>query len=408
MCDTIYLKSEGRAFIGKNSDRSPNEAHIMIRVPAKDYDKGAEVKTTYIAIPQARHTYSCVLLKPHWIWGAEMGWNEHGLNIGNEALFTTAKREKTEGLLGMDMLRLALERTKTAAEAVKFIASLLEKYGQGGNCAFDKKFYYDNAFLIADGKECYVMETAGREWAVKKTGDTAAISNCISLGDDYDFCSGGVIGNFKKRYENRLVTAVAGAENRRRCTLDCLRNQKDAISAMMTALKGHSRDDVTVNKSSTNSPCMHAGNLFGDQTTGSYFGEIGKLYFATGSSFPCISVFKPLTPAAAVLPEDEQTALEFWVKRELLNRHVMSGNIDFESYKNEATELQKRFLTAAASAKDEIGAEAISARCFYEDEQFVDKYLAQAKGKNIDIKGGAYFRRYWRKKTKTFMEIYAL
>ena len=28
MCDTLYLKRDNRTFFGKNSDRSPNEAHL--------------------------------------------------------------------------------------------------------------------------------------------------------------------------------------------------------------------------------------------------------------------------------------------------------------------------------------------------------------------------------------------
>ena len=132
MCDTIYLKRDGKTYFGKNSDRSPNEAHLMIRVSAKDYENGETLKTTYIEIPQAKHTYSCVLLKPHWIWGAEMGWNEFGLNIGNEAVFTNVKRTKQNGLIGMDLLRLALERCKTPQEAITLITNLIETYGQVG------------------------------------------------------------------------------------------------------------------------------------------------------------------------------------------------------------------------------------------------------------------------------------
>ncbi|MFR7950941.1 MAG: carcinine hydrolase/isopenicillin-N N-acyltransferase family protein, partial [Acutalibacteraceae bacterium] len=119
MCDTVYLKRERRAFFGKNSDRSPNEAHLMLRVPAREYAEGEMLRATYISVPQVRHTYACVLLKPHWIWGAEMGWNEFGLNIGNEAVFTREKREKQDGLIGMDLLRLALERCRSAKEALK-------------------------------------------------------------------------------------------------------------------------------------------------------------------------------------------------------------------------------------------------------------------------------------------------
>jgi hypothetical protein len=97
--------------------------------------EGSKVKCTYIEIEQAEETYEVLLLKPYWIWGAEMGCNEYGLNIGNEAVFTKEPNGK-ESLIGMDMLRIALERCKTSKEAVDLIVQLLEMYGQGGNCGW--------------------------------------------------------------------------------------------------------------------------------------------------------------------------------------------------------------------------------------------------------------------------------
>lgn len=74
------------------------------------------------------------------MWGAEMGSNEHNLVIGNEAIFSKetdrldSKQMISPKLLGMDLVRLGLERSKNAAEAVQVITELLEKYGQGGLC----------------------------------------------------------------------------------------------------------------------------------------------------------------------------------------------------------------------------------------------------------------------------------
>jgi hypothetical protein len=43
----------------------------------------------------------------------------------------------------MDLLRLALERCKTADEAIRCITSLLEQYGQNANGGYkNKNFYY--------------------------------------------------------------------------------------------------------------------------------------------------------------------------------------------------------------------------------------------------------------------------
>ena len=92
MCDTfVAIKNstqDGSVLFGKNSDREPNEAHEVVILPAADYARGATVQCTYLKIPQVEHTSALLLAKPFWMWGAEMGLNEHGVVIGNEALFT--------------------------------------------------------------------------------------------------------------------------------------------------------------------------------------------------------------------------------------------------------------------------------------------------------------------------------
>ena len=81
------------------------------------------------------------------MWGAEMGCNEYGVVIGNEAVHTHEPLRRA-GLLGMDLLRLGLERGKMAIDAVKIIADLVEKYHQGGGCAYgDSSWMYHNSFF---------------------------------------------------------------------------------------------------------------------------------------------------------------------------------------------------------------------------------------------------------------------
>ena len=118
-----------------------------------------------------------------------MGINDRGVVIGNEAVFTKSKGKKENKLIGMDLLRLALEQSSSAQEAVDVIIKYLQEFGQGGNCGFDKHFYYDNSYLIADGKEAFILETAGKNWALKKVHDFGAISNRLFLNRDYDQAS---------------------------------------------------------------------------------------------------------------------------------------------------------------------------------------------------------------------------
>lgn len=131
------------------------------------------------------------------MWGAEMGANHYGICIGNEAVWTkmmSLDYDLKERLLGMDLVRLGLERSKTALEGLNIITGLLEKYGQGGLCSDSiKDFTYHNSFLIVDKNEAWVLETAGQFWAAERiTSGFRNISNCLSIGCKIDLESEGL------------------------------------------------------------------------------------------------------------------------------------------------------------------------------------------------------------------------
>ncbi|XP_041662815.1 secernin-3 [Cheilinus undulatus] len=172
-CDTFVAlppSAEGQRIIfGKNSDRPCDEVQEVVYFPAADYEGGAKVECTYIEIEQVAHTYAVVLSRPAWLWGAEMGANEHQVCIGNEAVWGRESADDDEALLGMDLVRLGLERADTAEKAVDVITELLEKYGQGGSCMeCQSGFTYHNSFLISDRKEAWLLETSGKYWAAER------------------------------------------------------------------------------------------------------------------------------------------------------------------------------------------------------------------------------------------------
>ncbi|XP_016411548.1 secernin-3-like [Sinocyclocheilus rhinocerous] len=172
-CDTFVAlppSTEGQRIVfGKNSDRPCDEVQEVVYFPAKDHEPEEKVECTYIEIEQVAQTYAVVLSRPAWLWGAEMGANEHQVCIGNEAVWGKESVDGEEALLGMDLVRLALERADSAERAVDVITELLEKHGQGGNCMEDEcGFTYHNSFLISDRTEAWVLETAGKYWAAER------------------------------------------------------------------------------------------------------------------------------------------------------------------------------------------------------------------------------------------------
>ncbi len=323
MCDTLVMTPEatadGVALFAKNSDREPNEAHHLMVVPALDHAPGSRVRCTYIEIEQAAHTYAVALAKPFWIWGAEMGVNEHGVAIGNEALFTREPYEKEERLLGMDLLRLGLERAATAREAVEVITALLEQYGQGGNCGFQRRLYYHNSFLIADPTDAWVLETVGKRWAAKRVQGGYSISNAITLGNEWDMASPDLVRhaigrgwcrseaefNFSRAYSDFLYTRFSDAHKRCAATTAALHSVggRATPASMMAALRLHAPEagpDWSPAQGLTGvTVCMHAGYgpVRRSQTTGSlvaYLHPRCPLLFVTGTAAPCTSIFKPL------------------------------------------------------------------------------------------------------------------
>ncbi|XP_015214328.1 secernin-3 isoform X2 [Lepisosteus oculatus] len=188
-CDTFVALPQStvgeRVIFGKNSDRPCDEVQEVVYFPAKKYESGAQLECTYIKIDQVPETYAVVLSRPAWLWGAEMGANEHQVCIGNEAVWGREEASDAEALLGMDLVRLGLERADTAEKALDVIVDLLEKYGQGGNCMEDEcTFTYHNSFLIADRTVAWVLETSGKHWAAEKiTGSITAESMMGILRD---------------------------------------------------------------------------------------------------------------------------------------------------------------------------------------------------------------------------------
>ncbi|KAJ0005649.1 hypothetical protein NQD34_015543 [Periophthalmus magnuspinnatus] len=172
-CDTFVALPPStvgqRIIFGKNSDRPCDEVQEVVYVPASDHAEGRTVECTYIEVEQVPHTHAVVLSKPAWLWGAEMGANEHGVCIGNEAVWGRESADGEEALLGMDLVRLGLERADTAEGAVDVITELLQKYGQGGSCMEDESgFTYHNSFLISDRKEAWLLETSAKYWAAER------------------------------------------------------------------------------------------------------------------------------------------------------------------------------------------------------------------------------------------------
>lgn len=286
-----------------------------------------------------------------------MGANEHGVVIGNEAVFTRGQSGQ-RALLGMDLLRLALERSATAEEAVSVMVELLERHGQGGPCSFEHpRFTYDNSFLVADRNGAFVLETAGRHWATETVqGPGRSMSNGLS------------IPSFSREHADRVRTWVSSANRRRRLT-ELLACRAAGPADLMEALRRHGAGDACAPPTwspvhgGLRAPCVHAGGVVASsQTTASWVSDLraGMQHWATATSAPCTSLFKPVDVAAPVdlgpQPTNVFDARCVWWRHELLHRRTMTAHARLlPRYRHARDRTEEHWITDPPSSDEAFG-----------------------------------------------------
>ncbi len=202
MCDIIVAlpdsTSSGRTLFGKNSDRPAGECQVWY--DSHGESRGSSIRCAFAEVadvPAPLRTRGC---RPYWCWGYETGANEAGVVGGNTAVYTRAlhlpENRSTLGLTGMELLRLGLERGRTAAETVGVITGLLAEYGQWAPAVQGKDApdgCYENAFLIADPGEAWILETCGRQFAARRhIAGVHALSNQLTIRADWTDISPGL------------------------------------------------------------------------------------------------------------------------------------------------------------------------------------------------------------------------
>jgi len=194
MCDVLVAVGQetasGTTLFGKNSDRHADECQPLLQFAEASHPPDATVRCSYVEIPQVAETYRVLGHSPWWVWGFEHGVNEHAVAIGNLQVFSNEPIEAQPGLIGMDLVRLGLERGRSAREALEVIATLLEAYGQGGAASAPGGGGYHNGFQLADPDEAWILETSNRHWVARRTL-LDSCSNHIAISDDWEISSRG-------------------------------------------------------------------------------------------------------------------------------------------------------------------------------------------------------------------------
>jgi len=323
MCDTLCSVQPGRTLFAKNSDRPLAEVQLVESFGRRA--GGGELHTQYLTLPDPG-AVAVLGARPAWLWGFEHGVNEHRVAIGNEKLFTALDPATVEpALIGMDLVRLGLERATSADDALELITTLLAQHGQGGVADQTTDDAYFSSFLLADPLGGWVLETSGRSWAARPVEGGAAISNRISLSTDWTRASGDLApGDDWDRF--RDPEAWLGlADKRLECTMpvaaarDPLPSARDLAAALRhhgtrswgepggpgADVEGLPHPDLGADGTGV-TVCFHIRGF--QATTSSLIAELPaspdeplRAWVAPGA--PCVSVFVPVFPPDPTPPE---------------------------------------------------------------------------------------------------------
>jgi len=354
-CDSLVAlgaaTADGAVLFAKNSDRPAAEPQPLLQVAAARHAAGAPLRCTYIAIPQVAATARCIGSRPYWLWGFEHGLNEHGVAIGNHTVFTRDELG-APGLIGMDLVRLGLERAASAAQALEVMTGLIEAHGQGGSGYADKDWPYHNSFLVADRREAWRLEASDRRWAARRVRVLDSASNHLGIGDDWDALADGTIEHavaqgwwpedgpgrfdFAAAYRDTSMApaVISSGRHRRTCELLAAGRGRLTPAALRTALRDHYGAaspgvELPFDDEHRFGVCMHADPV--GTTTASMIAQLPAdgaappRYWASLGS-PCVGVFLPLflageLPAALALGGAEPTPdAPWWRFKELLTR----------------------------------------------------------------------------------------
>jgi len=382
----VVVEPTGVLF-AKNSDRDPNEAQVLEWQPRRSHGPGKTLRCSWIEIEQAPETNAVLLSRPFWMWGAEIGANEHGVTIGNEAVFTDEPYAKS-GLTGMDLLRLALERAATAVEAVEIITDLLERYGQGGGCGHENRsFTYHNSFIAADPSGAVVLETAGRDWATERVSQGArSISNGLT------------IPGFARRHGERLKTHFSRCRIRQPLT-ELRAGLATTPGNLFAVLRDHGtggpHPDYSVMTGAMSAPCMHAGGLVAaSQTTASWVAELtpdGATHWVTATAAPCTGLFKPVSVTEPIdigpAPTDRFDPCTLWWRHELFHRSVLRDPVRFaDRFTDERDATEQDWLRNPPS----------SAEAFARGDELLARWTRDVDDATPSDRRPPLVRRYWR------------
>jgi dipeptidase len=276
---------------------------------------------------------------------------------------------------------------------------------------------------MADSKAAWVLETAGSLWAAKKIREYYSISNCLTIGEDFDISHPELAGfarkkgwlkknddfNFSKSYSDWFFTTFSASKTRKRSSENMIKSRLGEINFRhaFRILRDHGSEDYRPDSHFLGDRlCAHAANSLSrnaTQTTGSIVAGMKDgqtVLWATGTSSPCTSIFKPVWFGPDVLPalkypSDKYDPGSLWWHHELLHRGIL---LDYPTRIGMIApgrdRLEDFFLKKAGS--DAVGDRfALTLAAFKDAHKATCDWIEKIKAFPVLRKPGYVYRKYW-------------
>ncbi len=333
----------------------------------------------------------------------------------------------------MDLLRLALERAKTAQEAIDVITGLLKQYGEKANANMLMERTYENSFILVDTKECWVLETAGREWAAKQIKTKQGVSNCYSIRTEMDRVSENAEKiarekrwlnpeepfDFAKAYTGRLVSQPFGLQRYRRLNKLLEKQNVHDFGSLSSILRDHFDDEIIEPRFGETvgtfmSVCMHMRDWGESEKSASllaYYDEKIGIIGRYAPVQPCLSAYIPVYMTGKLPEKMERAEKRFdeeslwWQVKRLSLLVTVDERIYMDEVRAKLQALEIQFTKEGEKAEDEARQlidkgmqDEAKAVLFSVTEKCTEMLydFAKAEGKrianSIQAKGGLYGR----------------
>lgn len=192
-CDMVVAVGRAaascRTLFGQNCDMAEGQALEFARRPGRPHAPDEKLDLGRWQLLAPRRTYTVLACRMRGEWGYSQGVNEQGLAAGCAKLCTRQLSGRRGDYRGSDLVRLVLERCRSARQALEVLAELIE--GRG-NAPGPAGLAEDCAFFLCDPANAIAVETCGKHWVCQDILEVRALGNVCTIRQDWDRISHGL------------------------------------------------------------------------------------------------------------------------------------------------------------------------------------------------------------------------